>query len=243
MLAGFCLAALVILARAVQLEITDGENFRRRAAEPLERTVALRPARGRIVARDGTVLAEDRAARAVAVQFRYLENPPDATWLNRLVRARLSRSERKDRARVAAMETTVRGELADTRGRLARLCGISESEWQARTDRIQRRVHALAARVDRQRLDRFQERQAQIAVEAAADDLSLGAILAGLFAPPEPLPPPPVIVAEETAYHRIAADVSPEACREIETHPQEFPGVKIVEYARREYPGAPWRCT
>jgi penicillin-binding protein 2 len=236
-LAGFCLTALVILARAAQLEITYGESFRRRAAEPIERTVALRPDRGRIVARDGTVLAEDRTARAVAVQFRYLENPPDATWLNRLVRARLSRSERKDRARVAVMEAAVRGELADTRRLLARLCGISESEWQARTDRIQRRVHALAARVDRQRLDRFQERQAQIAVEAAADELNLGAILAGLFAPPEPLPPPPVIVAEETAYHRVAADVSPEACREIKNHPQEFPGVKIVAYARREYPG------
>ena len=131
----------------------------------------------------------------------------------------------------------MRGELAENSRRLAGLCGISDLEWQVRADRIQRRVHALAARVDRQRLDRFQERQAQLAAEAATDDLSLGAMLAELFAPPEPLPPPPVIVAEETAYHRIAADLSPEACREIEHHPQRFPGVKIVEYARREYPG------
>lgn len=236
-MAGFCLAALAILGRAAQLEITDGENFRRRAAEPIERTVAIPPARGRIVARDGTVLAEDRVARAVAVQFRYLENPPNAAWLNRLVRARLSRSERKDRARLAAMEATVRGELADIQRRLAGLCGISEAEWQARADRVQRRVHALAARVDRQRLDRYQARQAEIALESAGDELSFWAILGGLFAPPEPLPPPPVIVAEQTAYHRIASDVSPEACREIESHPQDYPGVKIVEYARREYPG------
>jgi penicillin-binding protein 2 len=237
LMAGFCLAAVAILARAAQLEITDGENFRRRAAEPIERTVMISPARGRIVARDGTVLAEDRVARAVAVQFRYLENPPDSAWLKRLVRGRLSRSERKDRARVAAMETTVRGELADVRGRLARLCGISDGEWQARAGRIQRRVHLLAARVDRQRLERYQARQARIAVETAGDDLSLTAILGGLFAPPEPLPPPPVIVAEQTAYHRIASDLPAEACREIESHLQDYPGVKIVEYARREYPG------
>ncbi len=185
-LAGFCLAALIVLARAAQLEITGGESFRRRAAEPIERTVALRPARGRILARDGTVLAEDRAARALAVQFRYLEDPPDAAWLSRLVRSRLSRSERRDRARVTALEATVRGELAANRRRLARLCGISEPEWQARADRVQRRVHALAARVDQQRLDRFHERQAQIALEAAANDLSLKAALAGLFAPPSP---------------------------------------------------------
>jgi penicillin-binding protein 2 len=236
-MAGFCLAAFAILARAAQLEITDGENFRRRAAEPIERTVALAPARGRIVARDGTVLAEDRVAQAVAVQFRYLENPPDAAWLNRLARARLSRSERKDRARVSAMEATVRGELAEVQRRLAQLCKISDAEWQARANRVQRRVHALAARVDRQRLDRYQARQVQIAVETATDELSAGAILAGLFAPPEPLPPPPVIVAEQTAFHRIAADLSPEACREIESHPQTYPGVKIVEYSRREYPG------
>lgn len=236
-MAGFCLAALAILARAAQLEIIDGENFRRRAAEPIERTVAIPPARGRIVARDGTVLAEDRVARAVAVQFRYLENPPDVAWLNRLVRARLPRSQRKDLARVAAMEATVRGELAEVQRRLARLCGISDAAWQARADRVQRRVHALVARVDRQRLDRYQARQAQIAVETAADELSLGAILCGLFAPPEPLPPPPVIVAEQTVYHRIATDLSPEACREIESQPQAYPGVKIVEYTRREYPG------
>lgn len=236
-MAGFCLAALAILGRAAQLEITDGENFRRRAAEPIERTVTLAPARGRIVARDGTVLAEDRVARAVAVQFRYLENPPDTAWLNRLARARLPRSQRKDRARVAAMEATVRGELAEVQRRLARLCGVSDADWQARADRVQRRVHSLAARVDRQRLDRYQARQAQVAVETAADELSFGAILSGLFAPPEPLPPPPVIVAEQTAYHRIAADLSPEACREIESQPQAHPGVKVVEYTRREYPG------
>ncbi len=87
LLAMFVLALAVILARAVQLEISDGENFRRLAARPIERRVELAAPRGRILARDGSVLAADRRATALAVHFRYLQHPPDPAWLKRRARA------------------------------------------------------------------------------------------------------------------------------------------------------------
>ena len=49
LLAMFALALAVILARAVQLEISDGENFRRLAVRPIERRVELAAPRGRIL--------------------------------------------------------------------------------------------------------------------------------------------------------------------------------------------------
>ena len=80
-----------IFARAVQLEISDGENFRRLAAAAAGAIDHLPARRGRILARDGTPLAADNEAQALAVQYRYLENPPDAQWLRQQARRRLPR--------------------------------------------------------------------------------------------------------------------------------------------------------
>jgi penicillin-binding protein 2 len=229
----FGIAMAAIFARAVQLEVSDGENFRRLAARPLARTATLTAQRGRILARDGTVLAADRRATALAVQFRYLENPPDAEWLRRLARGRLPRAERRNSERVAAMERSLRGELVELHRRVAQLCQVPLDEWQARTRRIQQRVDNLAALVNQRRLDRYQDR---LAAEPPSSDVSFGTLLAGLFAPPERLPPPPVFVVEQTAFHRVVDDVPSEVVAEITNHADQYPGVKIIEHVRRDYP-------
>src|SRR5438445_13050003 len=77
----FALLTGAVFVRAVQLEATEGQGFREEAARPLRRTVALEGARGRIVARDGTVLACDRRVAALAVHYRVLEDPPNPQWL------------------------------------------------------------------------------------------------------------------------------------------------------------------
>ena len=71
----------VVFGRVVQLEINDGDTFRAEAAKPLERRPSLPGVRGRILARNGTLLAHDKKVLALAVQYRYLEDPPDARWL------------------------------------------------------------------------------------------------------------------------------------------------------------------
>ncbi|MBI3838830.1 MAG: hypothetical protein HY288_12975, partial [Planctomycetia bacterium] len=231
-LALFGLALAAIFARAVQLELSYGDAYRQLAAKPLERTVTLSASRGRILARDGTTLAEDRKATGLAVHFRYFETPSDPEWLRRLARSRLARALRRKPAQIAAMEETLRGEFADLHRRLARMCKLSDEQWKARTEVIQRRVQTLASRVNQRRLDRFEERFAN---ESPNSELSVAAILAGLFTPPEQVAPPGVLVAEQTAYHRIVDEVAPAIAAEIESHAKDFPGVKIVEYTRRDY--------
>ena len=44
--------------------------------------------RGRILARDGALLACDKEQPAVAVHSRTLQEPPDAGWLRQMARAR-----------------------------------------------------------------------------------------------------------------------------------------------------------
>jgi len=229
----FGLALALIFTRAVQLELTDGATYRELACKPLERKVILATNRGRIVARDGTPLAEDRRALGLAVQFRYLETPSNPEWLRRLARSRLARADRRRPERVAAMEEKIRGELTDLHHRLAAMCKLSDEQWQARTDRIRRRVQALADRVNKRRLDQFEERAAH---EVATGELSVAAIFAGLFTPPEQVAPPSVLLVEQTAYHRVVDDVPPEIASEVKRRAKDFPGVRVVEYTRRDYP-------
>src|SRR5947207_2198794 len=72
LLAFYAAALLLVLGRAAQLEITEGAGFRDIASRPVEKMVALPAERGRILARDGTVLAADREAQALAIHYRYL---------------------------------------------------------------------------------------------------------------------------------------------------------------------------
>jgi penicillin-binding protein 2 len=233
LVATFGLALAVILGRAVQLEVSDGATFRRLAGRPIERQVSLPARRGRILARDGTVLAADRQATALAIQFRYLQSPPNADWLRRRAKARLSAAERRDPACVRMMEGQIRTELEEMHRRLARVCDVPLATWQARLERIDRRVTALAERVNAARLERHRR---QAAIASADDDVSLKSALAGLFAPPEPLPPPPVIVVEQTVHHRVVDDLPPRVAEEIRMHPQRYPGVTVVEHTCRDYP-------
>ncbi len=73
-------------------------------------------------------------------------------------------------------------------------------------------------------------------MKSAADESNLAGALAGLFAPPEALPPPPVIIVEQTAFHRLVDDVPQTVADEIDQHPEQYPGVKIVEHPCRDYP-------
>jgi penicillin-binding protein 2 len=227
----FALALVVILGRAAQLELTDGVNFRRLAARPIERTIPLVAERGRILARDGTVLAQDRAATAIAVQFRYLQDPPDPAWLRRQARARLSAHDRRYPDRVAKMQTQVRQELVAMHRGLALRCGVPYADWQARAARIDRRVTELANLVNERRLARHAAQQ-----PPTEEVTGMSSLVGGLFSPPEPLPPAPVIIAEQTAFHRLASDVPADLAAEIKARPKDFPGVQVVEHTTRDYP-------
>ncbi|MEX0676042.1 MAG: penicillin-binding transpeptidase domain-containing protein [Pirellulales bacterium] len=229
----YAAALAIVLSRAVELELSDGENFRRLATRPLERAVTLEAPRGRILARDGTVLAADQKARALAVHFRYLESPPDPRWLRKMASLRLARSERRNSRRLAEAEETVRGQLADLDRRLAALCNVSDAEWRKRALRIQSRVTALADDVNRRRQQHDREHSSTLTGDGPKGVMN---ILAGLFAPPERLLPAEMVVAEQAAYHPIADDLPSDVAEAVEDHADAFPGVRIVEYARRTYP-------
>jgi len=150
-LAAFAVLLLIVFSRVVQFEVTEGSAFRAEATRPLVREKHVPGVRGRILARDGTVLACDREVLAVAVHYRYLEQPPDPRWLRATARRRLSPAQRKDPHRMAAAEAGVQQQRADLARRLIQLCDLSPDEWNRRARRIQARVERIAESVCRRR--------------------------------------------------------------------------------------------
>jgi cell division protein FtsI/penicillin-binding protein 2 len=152
LLAGFVLLLATVMARAIALEVNHGEAFRRHAAEPLRRQVVLPASRGRILARDDTVLAEDQGVTELTVAYRVLQTPVNPAWIRRQARRRLSRQDRSDATRVAeaqaAMVAKLKAELAALHRRLAQITGTTADAWTARRRRIKYRVERIADSVN-----------------------------------------------------------------------------------------------
>jgi penicillin-binding protein 2 len=223
---GFAAALLVIFSRVAQLEMTQGAGFRAEALRPIARETILPAARGRILARDGTVLACDETIRAVAVEYRWLQEPPDERWLRNMVRMQMPKTERRNAEKFAAEKAKVTAERADLVQRLAKLCGLSEDQWSARTRRIQTRVERICASIN-------DGRASETTPPEKADDSWATRVRRLLLDDP---PPPRKVAKEEVQSHVVVEDVSSAVVLDIQNNAARYPGVKIVELARRTYP-------
>ncbi len=224
--AGFAVALLAIFSRAAQLEVTQGAGFRAEALRPIAKETVLPAARGRILARDGTVLACDQTIRAVAVEYRWLQDPPDQRWLRNMIRMRLPKTDRRNAEKLAAEKAKVIAERAELTRRLAKLCGLSPSQWAVRTRKIQTRVQRISELVN-------SRRGSTVSRGDEAGDSWATRLRRLLLEDP---PSPPIVVAEELAPHLVVEDVPPAVVSEIENNAARYPGVKIVELTRRTYP-------
>jgi penicillin-binding protein 2 len=235
----WCLGTFVLLlaavwCRAVQLELGQGATFREEALRPNRREGTLPAARGRVLARDGAVLACDREVAAVAVQYRYLEEPPRQAWLEQLARKRLPNDQRRNAARMTVEVQKLRQERDALHCRLAALCGVDLAQWQARAGRVQDRVERIAAGVRRRELEAARLAPPPRDDAPWADRFS--AALHDIFGPARDAVPETVTVAEELTDHVLAEDIPAAAAAEIQQHAGQFPGTRVVCLTRRTYP-------
>jgi penicillin-binding protein 2 len=234
-MAAFALLLMVVLARAVQLEVSEGAVFRAEAVKPLRRETVLPGMRGRILASDGAVLACDRKTLALAMHYRWLQDPPDARWLRQTARKALPKADRRNAERLAEAETRLRDERERLARRLAGLCGLRADEWAGRTREIQDRVERISERVNRHHAARHANR-GEDSEERGRSGTALSGVLDVLRTTLEDRSSAPLVVAEELQYHVVADDVPASAVAEIKADPDQYPGVQVVERLRREYP-------
>jgi penicillin-binding protein 2 len=217
---------VVIFSWVAQLEVTQGAGFRAEALRPVAKETVLPAARGRILARDGSVLARDESIRALAVEYRWLQDPPDERWLRNMVRLRLRKNDRKNAEKFAAERAIVTAERAELTQRLAKLCGLAPGQWAARTRKIQSRVERISRSINDGRTPE------NVRPEKADDSWAIRVRRLLLDDPP----PPRKIAKEELRPHVMVEDVSPAVVSEIEDNASRYPGAKIIELTRRTYP-------
>ena len=233
---GFVLLLAVVFGRLLQLEITQGAAFRTEAAKPLEREHLVPGIRGRILAADGSILACDQETRALAVHYRWLEEPADPGWLRWMARTKLTRVERRDEQRVAEAKAEVLAERRAMAERVIRLTGVSTDQWNERARRIRTRVEHIRDSVNRRRKKAFEE---QRVVDRESPDTFWARTreaVVEILNPSEANRFEPIRVAEEYDYHVMIDDVSLETVAAIEGAPEDYPAVKLVAQQRRSYP-------
>lgn len=237
----FVFSACIVLLRAVQLEVTEGEAYRSHANRAISQVVDVPAARGRILAADGTVLACDQRVTSLAIAYRYLQFPLDEKWLSALARKRLPRAQRRDRAKLVRETEAVGAEISQLHERLAQLCGLEAAEFRRRAAVIDARVSAMKEDVRRRQLGRASQQQATSqSLERKRDELTgvLTDVFTGAFQQASSLPATPITIAEELADHVLVERLSPDAIRQIENHPEHYPGVRLVARLKRTYPQA-----
>lgn len=198
------------------------------------------PARdGRILSPDGRVLAHDVEQMDVHVHYRWLEEPPDESWLRYQALSRLDRRERNDREAVEREKEAVLALREDLWTRLSALAGLSRQQLNAQREDIQHRVERIIASVERRQRERREEAEAVHAPPAGETGWWTRierAFLAAVAAPPRRDDVPPIIVAEELDYHLLIEDVDLEVAVEIGAQPERYPGLQVKTSTQRVYP-------
>jgi penicillin-binding protein 2 len=257
-------ALAAIFGRVVHLQLGLGPWYRVTMAEFDVRTRAIRAPRGCIRAGDGTVLAIDRCDADLSVHYRYLERPLDEAWLERQARARLSRRDRRDAARVAQAVEELRHDILTMWQSLSQLTGVPVGELDRRAGNIQSRVERIAQSVNRRRRERWEQERGETPPARADSAAEVSrfrepdpparfqpmprlrqfcAWLADEAPRPSPgMPPEPVSVVEQDRFSTLVTDISPTVLLTFASHPERFPGVRLDQRIRRVYPCGALAC-
>ncbi len=193
---------------------------------------------GQIYSSDGELLAYDDQLFALAVHYRWLEEPPNERWWKQQARKRLTKRNRKDPLALEQAKAEVLKQREELWQRLAVISGEPLEKLLAKRQSIQQRVERIARAV------RKNQQKQQEASPAAPSNHSgnlnwkqiWSFVKSELTRPPRRSKTDPIIIREELDYHVLIDRLSTAHVAEIESHPTEFPGTRIITKTRRVYP-------
>ncbi len=235
------LPLLVIAGRLIHLQGFVAEGFAVETRHEVESVATIPATNGRILASDGTVLAFDDERHQLLVHFRWLEEPPNEDWLRHEALSRLSRSERRDKTKVEHAKIKVLARRDELWRSLAELTEESTDKLADLRGRVQHRVERIYRLLDERReivagtlrvpneIDGT--RSAPTTIEQAWDVVKQELTITPTRERRESLRIP-----EQSDYHLLLEDVSLEIVAEIETHAEQYPGVRSGVTSRRVYP-------
>ena len=217
--------------RTASIMNQDGDKWAPRSSPVTVTTQPIPTHGGRILTDDGTVLAHDQQRFSVLVHYRWIETPPDPSWLRGQVLSRLKPRERRDATRVASARQSVLLRRKNLLQDLATLCHVDKIQLEEAAGTVQHRVERIVKTVEQNR-----NTAAPGSRSTSGSPTSLvQTIKRALTSPPRREEREPVVVTEELEYHRLLQDVSLEAAGTIQEHPERFPGVVVRVSPRRVY--------
>lgn len=245
--AALAAALALVMARVSWVLLVQGPAYRHVAAQPLVETVVVPAARGRILSRNGTVLAWDEPTSTLAVHYRWLQSPADPAWVRSKARTALPARARRSPERLRAAEAQVRVEHTALQERLAILGVVTAAQWHDRTRAIQAHVERIADEVHQRRLERHRaaRRETDAPGQRETDIANQTPTGWGWWrqqlkrrwtTPDDDLPPPRMVVREQLSHYPVAEGLTPAQVARIEGRPELYPGVRIETKYRRRYP-------
>ncbi|MCX7423296.1 MAG: penicillin-binding transpeptidase domain-containing protein [Planctomycetia bacterium] len=237
------LPLFVVAGRLVQLQWFLAAGF---AVDERRESVSFEPIpsrHGRIIAADGTVLAFDEEMFQVVVHYRWLEEPPNQRWLRDEAMTRLSRSERRDKQKLAAAMQQVLNRRAAMWGALAEMTDHKPEELTELRQRVQKRVERIFKLVNERQTRPQQDNVADKPEVTLSGDSALPTFSRAWDVVKRELTTSPtrerrdsLHIPEQSDYHVLLENVSSQECAGIETQPDRFPGVRTDVTTRRVYP-------
>lgn len=234
---GMLLPVLAIGGRVAQLQLSLQDDFAGAFSltnEVLEEI----PARdGRILAADGSVLADDAQEFDVAVHYAAIQNPPSDDWIMEKVNPRLSKSERRNKERVAEEKAKVIAETESLWNKLAELTEQSPEELLETRRKQQVRVEKIKELVNLRYRQRH-EKDGEKGEEKTAGSTWLAAWqrIQRQMEEPRKRPQGYRLIAEEKAHHTVITNITADMKAEIEAHRERYPDTKVLVRTRRTYP-------
>jgi penicillin-binding protein 2 len=236
----FCLIMLAPIARVAQLSIAKGDDYREKAEKKLVTESWLPTTRGRIIDRNGRVLAFDRATFDIAFDYSvirgdwmYKQAARQARRLYRDEWPSLSPEERDQR--IESCKPPFRDRVNAMWDRTCQIAGISRADLDAQLIEVRKQVDLLATTVT----ERKRQRASELAAKAARGAEQVEEIETAEVRRPireETIPQVVLRSVSESvgfAFKRIAEeDAKAVAAGEMPT----FPGLRVLDSGRREYP-------
>lgn len=234
------LPLVLILCRTGWLQIQRQADYVSPFLQTREVYEALPARDGRLLAADGSILADDSLSYDLLVHYRWLEEPVDRRWLKRKAWEQLSRAERRQSAAVQRAEAQVLARREELWRDLSELLDVSRQDLSTANREIQIGVDRIWQIVDERR--RLRGEPVVTATSTTApnwpDLLSRywSAVATELSAPPERATDEPLVIQEQEDYHIVARDIAAPVAEEIAAHPQRYPGIKVLTRSQRIYP-------
>jgi penicillin-binding protein 2 len=235
---------IVLLGRAAQLQVAQGEQWRKEASADLQRTTTIETTRGSILDRNGQKLARDRACTDACVLYYALTPQADAKskWLAKTAAERLRGrlgTDAWNRTPTAARKRMIEDESAAVQrdvdamwDKLARLSGQTREDIEHTRQSILQRVEM------RKKYIWYQTyiRATRTGNGAPESEPRWERWLSGESDDAPEIDKFTVTVGEEQQAHVILHDISIELQNQLARHPEQFPGLVLKPGLTRYYP-------